>query len=172
MNATGRPATIENPSGSSGSSIPRDFKPGSLPRRPGRLLGAFRVVKESPILKVQLPRDTAAAGDSRDGSARVGFADVTVVVMPDGSSLGQGTYEPVPGSGSFLSFELPADSTLLWATVDSNPVTPLRSSSGRWSIALEDSRQPHVSLIWQTGASDRDRQDRPGRSEFPGWGRE
>ena len=32
---------------------------------------------------------------------------MTVVVMPDRSSMGQGTYEPVPGSGSFLSFELP-----------------------------------------------------------------
>ena len=82
----------------------------------------------------------------------MGFADVTVVVMPDRSSLGQGTYEAVGASGSFLSFELPEGSTLLWATVDSSPVTPLRSSSGEWSIALEESRQAHVSLIWQTEA--------------------
>ena len=95
------------------------------------------------------------AGESRDGSARVGFADVTDRGHARGFEFGSGHVRGGPGSGSFLSFELPADSTLLWATVDSNPVTPLRSNSGEWSIALDDSRQAHISLIWQTS---------PGRS--------
>ena len=64
-------------------------------------------MKESPILKVQLaPRRVRPRAIRLTARRAVGFADVSVVVMPDGSSLGQGTYE-VPGSGSFLSFELP-----------------------------------------------------------------
>ncbi len=150
VNATGRPATIENPVGLDRVEYSSRFQAREFAAGTGAPLGAFRVVKESPILKVQLPRDNAGVGEARDGSARVGFADVTVVVMPDRSSLGQATYEAVAGSGSFLSFEIPADSKLLWATVDSNPVTPLRSKSGEWSLALHDSRQAHISLIWQT----------------------
>ena len=135
VNATGRPATIENAVGLDRIEYSSRFQSREFVAAAGTPLGAFRVVKELPLLKVQLPRDIAAAGESRDGSARLGFADVKVVVMPDGSSLGQGTYEPVPGSGSFLLFELPEGGNLLWATVDSNPVTPLRSNSGTWSIA-------------------------------------
>jgi hypothetical protein len=117
------------------------------------VLGTFRVVKESPILKVQLLRDTGATADSRDTSARLGLADVTVVVMPDHKNLCHATYEPFPGSGSVLSFELPSGSDLLWATIDSNPVTPARSKSGEWSIPLEGSRQPRIGLVWQTNAT-------------------
>ncbi len=153
VNSTGRPATIENPVGLERVEYSSRFQAREFVAATGVTLGAFRVVKEAPVLKVQLPRETAGAGESRAGSARVGFADMTVVVMPDRSTLVQGTYEAVPGSGSFLSFELPEASTLLWATVDSSPVTPLRSNSGEWSIALEETRQPHVSLIWQTAAT-------------------
>ena len=153
VNGTGRPATIENPVGLERIEYASRFQAREFAAATGTLLGAFRVVKELPLLKVQLPRDLAIAGEPQDGSARLGFADVKVVVMPDGSSLGQGTYEPVPGSGSFLAFELPEESTPLWVTADSNPVTPRRSKSGRWSIALDDGRQSHINLIWQTGAS-------------------
>ena len=73
-----------------------------------------------------------------------------VAVMPDQSSLGRAVYETVPGSGRLLSFELPATSTLLWATVDSTPATPLRSSLGTWSIPLDDRRQSRIALIWKT----------------------
>ncbi len=154
LNGTEGAVLLENPVGLERIEYSSRFQAREFAAASGAPLGAFRVVKEAPSLKVQLPRDGAAAGDSPDGSARVGFADVSVVVMPDGSSLGQGIYE-VPDSGSFLSYELPADSTLVWATVDSNPEIPLRSSSGRWSIPLSESRQPHVSLIWRTGANDR-----------------
>ncbi len=153
VNATGRPASIENAVGLDRIEYSSRFQSREFAAATGTPLGAFRVVKEAPLLKVQLPRDLAAAGESREGSARLAFADVKVVVMPDGSSLGQGTYEAFSGGGSFLSFELPEGSHLLWATVDSNPVTPLRSDSGKWSIALEDGRQSSVSLIWQAGAS-------------------
>ncbi len=73
-----------------------------------------------------------------------------VAEMPDRSSIGRAVYETVPGSGRLLSFELPAASTLLWATVDSTPTTPLRSSPGTWSIPLDDRRQSRIALIWKT----------------------
>jgi hypothetical protein len=153
VNATGRPATLEPSFGLERIDHSSRFRAKEFASGDGALLGAFRVVKESPILKIQLPRDSAVAVDSRDRSARLGFADVSVVVMPDRSVLGRATYSPLPGSGSFLTFELPVESTLLWAARDSSPVMPLRRSSGEWSIALEDSRQPQISVIWRSGAS-------------------
>ena len=101
VNATGRPATIENPVGLERIEYSSRFRAREFAAATGTPLGAFRVVKESPILKVQLPRELRVAGESRDGSARVGFADMKVVVMPEGSSLGQGTYEAVPAAVRF-----------------------------------------------------------------------
>jgi hypothetical protein len=153
LNASGRPATIETSIGLEQIDHSLRFRAREFASGTGALLGAFRVVEESPILKIQLPRDTAGAVDSRDGSARLGFADVSILVMPDRSAMGRATYYPVSGSGSFLTFELPKDSTLLWTARDSSPVIPRRRSSGEWSIALEDSRQPQISLIWQSNPS-------------------
>ena len=155
INATGHPATIENPVGLERVDYASRFKAQDFAGGGGTSLGAFHVVKESPILRVQLARDAGGTSESPDVSARLAFADVTVVVMPDGSSMGQATYEPVPGSGSFLSFELPEGGSLLWITVDSSPVIPVRLKSGMWSIALEDRRQLHVCLIWRTAPTDR-----------------
>ena len=163
VNATGRPVTIENNAGLERVDYSARFQAREFAEPTGTSPGAFRVVKESAILEVQLPREAAGAGEFREGSARVGFADVKVVVMPDGSTLGQSTYEPVAGSGSFLSFELPSGSTLLWATVDSVPVSALRSKSGSWSIALEESQQGQVRLIWQTSPT----QSRASGSNWP-----
>jgi hypothetical protein len=154
VNSSGRSASVETPFGLERIDHSSRFRAREFASDTGVILGAFRVVEESPILKIQLPRESAGGAESRDGSARVGFADVSVLVMPDRSVMGRASYEPLPGSGSFLTFELPADSKLLWATRDSSHVTPLRSSSGIWSIALEDSRQPHISVIWQSGPSD------------------
>ena len=153
VNATGRPATIESSAGLERIDHSLRFRAREFASGTGALLGAFRVVEESPILKIQLPRDTAGAVDSRDGSARLGFADVSILVMPDRTVVGRATYNTVAGSGSFLTFELPKDSTLLWASRDSGPVIPRRRSSGEWSIALEDSRQPQISVFWQSKPS-------------------
>ena len=123
VNATGRPATIENPFGLEAIDHSARFRAREFAPLSGSVLGAFRVVKESPVLKVQLPRDTAGSVDSREGTARLGFADVEILVMPDRSTIGRATYDAVAGSGTFLPFELPSDSTLLWATVDASPVS-------------------------------------------------
>jgi hypothetical protein len=150
VNSSGRPAAIETTFGLERIDHSLRFRAREFAPEIGVVLGAFRVVEELPILKVQLPRESAGAVDSRDESARLGFADVCVLVMPDRSVMGRATYDPLPGSGSFLTFELPAESKLLWATRDSSPVRPLRRRSGVWSIALEDSRQPRISVIWQS----------------------
>ncbi len=153
VNATGRPATIENPFGLEAIDHSARFRAREFAPLSGSVLGAFRVVKEAPVLKVQLPRDTAGSVDSREGTARLGFADVEILVMPDSSTIGRAAYDAIPGSGTFLPFELPSGSTLLWATVDSSPASALRRSSGIWSIALDENRQSHVNVIWRTSPS-------------------
>jgi len=153
VNATGRPPTIESSAGLEKIPYATRFQAREFAKSAGIPVSAFRVIRESWGLLVHLPRDAAQANDSEDGSARVAFGDMMVVALPDRSSIGRAVYETVPGSGSLLSFQLPTGSSLLWATVDSNPATPLRSSSGTWSIAVDDRRQSRVSLIWKTAAA-------------------
>ena len=50
------------------------------------------------------------------------------VVLPDRSIVGTAVYDTVPGTGSVMSFVLPDDCSLLWATADFNPAVPLRSA--------------------------------------------
>ena len=150
VNATGRPPTVESSTGLEKIPYATRFQAREFARSAGIPVSAFRVMGKSWRLVVRLPRDAAEATESEDGSARLAFGDMMVVALPDRSSIGRAVYETVPESGSLLSFELPAESSLLWATVDSSPATPLRSSSGIWSIALDDRRQSRVSLIWKT----------------------
>jgi len=152
VNATGRPPSIENSVGLERIPYATRFQAREFAIDAGAPVSAFHVIRESWGLRVQLPRNVAVASDSQDGSARLALGDVMVVAMPDRSSIGRAVYETVPESGSRLSFDLPAGSSLLWATVDSNPAIPLRSPSGTWSIALDDRRQSRVSLIWKTEA--------------------
>ena len=81
------------------------------------------------------------------------LADVKVVVMPDRSIVGRAVYDTVPGTGNQMSFILPPDGSLLWATADFNSATPLRSSNRTWSIPCDDRRPSRVGLIWKTGPS-------------------
>ena len=70
--------------------------------------------------------------------------------MPDRSILGG------PSTTQFLapaliSFVLPADSSLLWATVDFNPTVPLRSPRRGMVDRLRLRRPSRIGLIWRTG---------------------
>jgi hypothetical protein len=150
VNATGRPLTTENNAGLQPIPYTTRFQAKEFEVDNGARVSAFRVAKESGVLRIPLPRGRSEASHSSPDSARVDFADLMVAVMPDRSGLGRAVYETVPGSGRLLSFELPATSTLLWATVDSTPAIPLRTSLGRWSIPLDDRRQSRIALIWKT----------------------
>ncbi len=149
VNATGRPPTVESSAGLEKIPYATRFQAREFARSAGIPVSAFRVLREWGLV-VRLPHDAAQATDSGDGSARLAFGDMMIVALADRSSIGRAVYETVPESGSLLSFKLPADSSLLWATVDSNPATPLRSSDGTWSIALNERRQSRVSVIWKT----------------------
>jgi hypothetical protein len=152
VSATGRPPAIESSGGLEKIAYAARFQARDFAMTAGTPVGAFRVAREPWSLLVRLPRDLAEANRTEDGSARIAFGDMTVVALPDRSSIGRVVYETVAGSGSQLSFELPAGSTPLWAAVDSTSATPLRSSAGSWSVAVDDRRQSRVSLIWKTEA--------------------
>jgi hypothetical protein len=151
VNASGRPVTIENSVGLDKISYGSKFHAREFASAAGTVVGAYRVIQKSWILRVQPPRNVPQDSDFREGSARVAFADIMLEAMPDRSIIGRAVYDTVPGTGARLSFELPPESSLLWATVDFNPGTALRSSNGTWSIACDLHRQSRIGLLWRTG---------------------
>jgi hypothetical protein len=96
-----------------------------------------------------LPRNAPKEAGSADATARLAMADLLLSVGADGTIIGRAIYETVPGSGRLLAVEIPAGGSILWAAVDSNPVVPLRSASGYWSILLDGRGQGRVVLIWK-----------------------
>jgi hypothetical protein len=151
VNATGRQVTIENFVGLDKIAPGSKFQAREFATSAGTAFGVFRVMQKSWILRVQSPRNVSPDSDFRDGSARVASADITLEAMPDRSIIGRAVYDTVPGTGPSLSFELPPESSLLWATVDFEPGAPLRSSTGTWSIACDQHRQSRIGLLWRTG---------------------
>jgi hypothetical protein len=152
VNATGRPISTENVVGLQKIPFETRFKTKEFAQGLGSPVAAFRVGLKSWSLGARLARNLPEVNHARNGGARVELADLTVTVLPDRSSMGRAIYETVAESGRNLSFELPPLSELLWTTVDSNPVIPLQSSAGVWSILLDEGRQSRVSVIWRTAA--------------------
>ena len=151
VNATGRPVTVENFVGLDKIPYGSKFQAREFATGGGTAVGAFRVMQKSWILRVQPPRNVPQDRDFAEGSARVAFADIMLEAMPDRSIIGRAVYDTVPGTGASLLFDLPPESSLLWATVDFNPGTALRSSGGTWSIACDPHRQSRIGLLWRTG---------------------
>ena len=151
INATGRPMTIENFAGLERIPSARKFQAKEFARPGGTLVGAFRVIQKSWILRVKSPRNLFQDSDSREASARVDFAEVMLEAMPDRSIIGRAVYDTVPDTGSSLLFKLPPETALLWATVDFNTAVPLRAPTGTWSIACDLHRQSRIGLLWRTG---------------------
>jgi hypothetical protein len=150
VNATGRPLAAEDATGLQPVSYASRFRDREFAGDAGRPAGAYRVVKESWALRVQLPPGATEAPGTRDDAARVSLADVAVSVMADRSILGRGIYEVVPDSGRLLTVELPPDSTILWAAVEPNATTPLRAGPSAWSIVLDTGRPERVCLLWRS----------------------
>ncbi len=151
INATGQPLATSNAVGLQSIPYSSRFQAREFATFGGTAVGAFRVVKDSWTLSVELPRSASRRDmDAPSGSAHVASAETMTVVMPDRSTVGRAVYDTVPGTGAELSFELPPAATLLWATVDFSPAIPLRSSSGIWSILCDNRRQSRIGLIWRT----------------------
>lgn len=114
----------------------------------GARVGAFRVASEPWVLRVQSPQESTAMREGGDAAALAIHADIAVVVSPDLARLGRAFYETAPG-GRVFSFKLPESAVLLWASVDSNPATPLRSARELWSVPLDERKSARVGLLWK-----------------------
>ena len=151
VNATGHTLTSEGSTGLQSIAYAGHFQDKEFSRDAGTPDRAFRVVNETWALRVQLPRGNPDPVASQDDAARVSLADLMLAVSPDRSTIGRAIYETIPDSGHLLTFDLPAGSTILWAGIDSNPTTPLKSGRTGWSIVLEGRREERVCVIWKAG---------------------
>jgi hypothetical protein len=150
VNATGQPLTAEGSTGLQPIPYADRFQAQEFARGVGSPDRAFRVSSQSWVLRVQLPRTTSEDSSSANEAARVAFADLSLSVASDRSIIGRGLYETPPGSGRLWTIELPAGSSILWATVNSNPAVPLRLATGAWSLVLDGHGEDRIGLIWRS----------------------
>src|SRR5262249_34640131 len=87
-----------------------------------------------------------------DGTPRLTLVDIACTLRGDGSTLGAVRYEVAPRSGPFLPVVLPEWSEPVCASVNANPVRPLRAALGQWLIPLEDDVANRVRLVWSSVA--------------------
>jgi hypothetical protein len=165
VNATGRSLSIEKSTGLQNIPFAAKFRAKEFVSGVGTRLAAFRVMSKEWILKVQMARNGSDA--EAPEQSRVALADLLVSIAADGSATGRAAYDLYPGSGRTLTFELPANGTLLGVTIDSNPSTTLRDSAGRWSIILENRHPSRVCLIWRAPPSATPASGRPVSLELP-----
>jgi hypothetical protein len=150
INATGRTLATESVAGLQTMPSSAMFQASEFATGTGSTMNAYRVTRDSWVLRVQSPHSASRNGESHQASASLAFAEMAVVLMQDQSCLGRAVFDTIPGTGSALWFELPVDSSLVWATVDSNPAVPMRFSSGKWSIACDGRREARIGLYWRT----------------------
>jgi hypothetical protein len=148
--ATDRTLALENPTGLQAIPLPTRFQAAEFISGVGRVVNTFRVNQKTWSLRVRSPRGAAPPGDLQSGTARLSLADLVAVVMPDRSILGSAVYDTIPGTGTVMSLVLPPESSLLWVTVDYNPVIALRSVSETWSIACDERHPSRIGVIWRT----------------------
>ncbi len=157
VDATGGLVKVENTLGLQSKAFPSRFRAGEFGAGIGAVMGTFRVIQKTWALRIKVPSEMSAGDSIESGSARVAFADITMVTTSDRAVLGRAAYETLAGTGDRLSFVLPTASTLLWAAVDGLAVSPLRSGSGTWSVNLDRRRSSRVSVIWNTNPPDEGR---------------
>ena len=137
-----------------GSNTPLDFNPGSSWRRPVRRWVRFgwsksrRCSRYNCLGILRLPANHGTARRGWDLQTSKWWSCLTdrawVRALTSRSQA----------AARFSCSSFPRVAICCGRRSDSNPVTPLRSNSGTWSIALDNGRQSNVSLIWRTGASD------------------
>ncbi len=148
VNATGRSGLTEEATGlqaiaRTGRFRDREFE--SVGGTPG---GAYWV-KKPWALRIQWPRATTEPIDP-DGEARAEMAALSMTVLADGSAIGRGLYEIRPGGGRLLTVTLPAGASILWASLEPDPVVPLRAGPSSWSIPIDPRRPGRVCVVWQS----------------------
>ena len=116
VNATGAALTTAGSSGLHAITYASHFRSQEFGQLPSAESKAYRVDRDNWSLKVQIPPAAEPGEDSRDQSARVVSADVSVTVMPDRRLVGWAFYDVQPRTGPFLVTELPPGCTLLWST--------------------------------------------------------
>ncbi len=148
VNATGQSGLTEEATGlqaiaRTGRFRGREFEPvGGTP-------GGAYWVKKPWALRIQWPRANAEPIDP-DGEARAELAAFAVTVLTDGSAIGRGLYEIRPGGGRLLTVALPAGASILWASLEPDPVVPLRAGPWSWSIPIDPRRAGRVCVVWQS----------------------
>ncbi len=148
-----RPLSVAGTSGLHEISPGSHFSDPEFSHEPGTQARAFHVDSDRWWLKVLASAATFNAAASPDESARVVSADLNLVLLPDHSLLGQAVYETQAQTGRFLVIELAEGSSVIWLTVDQNPVLPLKSQSGRWLVPLTEPGAGRVNLFWKEPAS-------------------
>jgi hypothetical protein len=148
-NATGREIQTEGSTGLQPIDFASKFADAEFAQPRGAPSSAFHVRRETTrwTLKIQVPGDLGPAG-ARDGLPRLTLVDIACTLRGDSSAVGVARYEVAPRSGPFLTIVLPAPSEAVWASVNANPVRPLRAASGQWLIPLEDEVANRVRLVW------------------------
>ncbi len=130
VNATGRPLSIEKSSGLQNITYAARFRSREFVGGVGTRLAAFRVMSKEWTLQVQTARN--GSDSEAQEQARVALADLLVSISADGSATGRAAYDLYPGSGRTLSFELPANGTLLGADHRLEP----RNDTARFAAAM------------------------------------
>jgi hypothetical protein len=146
VNASGREPVIEGSPGLQPIDEPARFPAGEFARPVGLPVQTYHVLSERWALRLQMPVEPRGMGEDR---VRVGLADLSCTVSADGATLGLARYEVEPRSGPFLPVSLAEGTEPLWASVNNIPVEPLRASTGRWLIPLDEAGASQVALVWK-----------------------
>ena len=112
----------------------------------------FHVRLEAWTLRVLDPYHARTSARFDGEPARVSLAEQTCTLRTDRSIVGMAAYEVLPRSGSFLTIEAPARSSPIWASINGDPVIPLKDSDDHWMLPVDSaSDQPaRARLIWTT----------------------
>ena len=162
VNLSGTKLTTAGSSGLKPITRAQHFDDVDFGKSPDSALRVYHVEREKWSLKVQIPAQTDTPEGAMEESASVLTADMNLTLSPDLALMGQATYETVTRAGRFLTAQLPEQSSLLWSTVDLNPVSPMKDARGQWLIPLGDPGSHRVEFFWSEAG-------RPGRITGKGW---
>jgi hypothetical protein len=152
VNASGNKLTRAGSKGLQEVTYASRFRAREFVRLPETETRAYHVEHEGWTLKVQIPQSPDEMALPGNESARLLSAEQNATILADRSLVGRAVYQTQARSGRFLAVGLPPSSTMIWATVDQNPVAPLLSPDKRWLIPLGGQGPYRVCTFWSEGA--------------------